>query len=173
MRWIFVFLITLLFLGCVQINGTTNKTVTPEPTKSPKNLTELVKENLQPFDGFEYDNISVKIDGDRILVKATCSELDGEDVYLFAYDNGTLTLKSYCLEALPLALKEKAVSVALTNETIAENANGIVTVRRILPHTSAKFYIPKELFSVTWHGSRIVSALVDLEEERVVEVYVK
>ncbi len=157
MRW--QILISLLFLGCLSHTTHTN-------------LTELVKANLYPFDGYSYDNVSVKVMGDLVYVKARCSKLDGVDEYLFMNDNGTLILKSYCLEALPQALKDELIEIALSNETIAKNAEGVVTVRRILPQTSAKFYAPKELFSVTWHGNSIVSALIDLDKGKVVRVYV-
>ena len=160
MRWLI--LLSLLFLGCSSLSHKPNGT----------NLTELVKANLYPFDGYSYDNVSVKVNGKLVYVKARCSELDGVDEYLFLYDNGTLILKSYCLEALPKALKDELIDIALSNATIAENAEGVVTVRRILPQTSAKFYKPKELFSVTWHGNRVVSALIDLDEEKVVRIYV-
>ncbi len=128
--------------------------------------------HLYPFDGFSYDNISVELRNDTIYVRAKCSELEGEDIYVFVNEEGRLILRSYCLEALPGSVKLNAIELALSNETIKRNASGIVTVRRILPQTSAKFYIPKELFSVTWHGGRIVSALVDLDEGKVVRVYV-
>jgi len=139
-------------------------------------LVEKIRSNpdeyLYPFDGFRYDNISVELKDETIYVKATCSELEGEDIYVFVNENGTLTLRSYCLEALPKVVKMRAVEIAMSNETIGRNAEGVVTVRRILPHTSAKFYIPKVLFSVTWHEERVVSALVDLDEGKVVRVYV-
>lgn len=161
MKRIFVFLVLIsLLLGCVE--GDIGKKIRKNPD-----------EYLYPFNGFEYDSINVSVEGDRIYVVAKSSELDGEDVYLYINDNGTLILKSYCLEALPLGLKQKAIEIALSNEQILNNASGVVTVRRILPHTAAKFYQLKELFSVTWHGDKTVSALVDIEEERVVDVYIK
>ncbi len=153
MRWLV--LLSLLFLGCL---GHGYKTV---------------KSNLCPFDGYTYDNVSVEKRGKYIYVRASSSELDGVDEYLFVDDNGTLVLKSYCLEALPGSLKDELVDIALSNETVAKYANGIVTVRRILPQTAAKFYAPKELFSVTWHGNGVVSALIDLDKREVVRVYVR
>ncbi len=160
MRWLI--LLSLLFLGCLGHQAVEHRA----------NLTDLVKSNLYPFDGYRYDNVSVKVEDNKIFVKAKCSELEGEDDYIFVNDNGTLILKSYCLEALPQALKDELIGIALSNRTIAENANGIVTVRRILPQTSAKFYAPKELFSVTWHGEKTVSALIDLDAKRVVRIYI-
>ena len=174
MRWIVLLIFSLLFLGCIQ-NVVTEENSPQNATVNTAELKRLIIENpneyLYPFDGFSYDNISVDVEGCYIYVTAKCFELEGEDTYLFVNDNGTLILKSYCLEALPESVKLEAVSLAMSNETVAKNANGVVTVRRILPQTSAKFYEPKELFSVTWHGDRIVSALVDLDEKRVVKVW--
>ncbi|AKG90988.1 hypothetical protein GAH_01730 [Geoglobus ahangari] len=126
---------------------------------------------LYPYDGLSYDTIAVNVESGRVIVKATSEEVPGEDVYMFVYENGTLVLKSYLLEAIPPSVREQAIAIALSNRTVYENADGHITVRRVLPHTAAKFYIPKELFSVTWHGDRIVSALVDLEEGTVVKTY--
>ena len=141
-----------------------------------EDVAERIRSNpddfLFPYDGFNYTEVNVSVEGERIVVKARSEDLPGKDVYLFVVDNGSLTLKSYLLEALPLSVKEKVISVALSNETVYENAGGYVTVRRVLPHTAAKFYLPKEMFSVTWHGDRVVSALVDLDEERVVRVFI-
>ena len=174
MRWIVLLIFSLLFLGCIQ-NVVTEENSSQNATVNTAELKRLIMERpneyLYPFDGFSYDNVSVEVEGCYIYITAKCSELEGEDTYLFVNDNGTLILKSYCLEALPESVKLEAVSIAMSNETVAKNANGVVTVRRILPQTSAKFYKPKELFSVTWHGDRIVSALVDLDEERVVKVW--
>jgi len=41
-------------------------------------------------------------------------------------------------------------------------------VKRILPGTSQKFYVPKTLLSVTWKG---ISALIDPDERKVVQVW--
>jgi len=175
MRWIVLLIFSLLFLGCIQ-NVVTEENSPQNATVNTAELKRLIIENpneyLYPFDGFSYDNIRVDVEGYYIYVTAKCSELEGEDTYLFVNDNGTLILKSYCLEALPESVKLEAVSIAMSNETIAKNANGVVTVRRILPQTSAKFYEPKELFSVTWHGDKMVSALVDLDEKNVVSVWI-
>ncbi|ADC64519.1 hypothetical protein Ferp_0340 [Ferroglobus placidus DSM 10642] len=147
-----------------------NNTLTAEEIA--ERIENYPEEFLSPYDGFSYTEVNVSVEGEKIIVKAKSNDLPGEDIYLFVFENGSLTLKSYLLEALPLSVKEKAISVALSNETIYENAKGHVTVRRVLPHTAAKFYIPKELFSVTWHSDRVVSALVDLDENRVVRIYV-
>lgn len=179
---IFTFILTIFISGCIQTevrnNATENATVVGNVTGK-HSLSDIVKEiknnpydYLTPYDGFSYDNITVSVEDNKITVRAVSKDLEGEDIYVFVYDNGTLVLKSYCLEALPLSVKDEAVGVALSNETIYKKAEGYVTVRRILPHTSAKFYMPKELFSVTWHGERVTSALVDLDEETVVKVYI-
>ncbi len=155
-KYIFFIFLFLLFSGCA----------------SKSNVKPNLSDYLTPFDGLNYDNVTVRKEGHTIYVKARYSEIDGEDIYVFVDENGTLVLKSYCLEAIPENVKLEAIEIALSNETIAKNAKGVVTVRRILPQTAEKFYEPKELLSVTWHGTKVVSALIDLEERRVVSVYV-
>jgi len=179
-RLLFLIFLLMFFFGCLQSekpeNGLKNETNVSED-KSPtiKELAEKIRKNpddfLYPYDGFSYDTVDIIVENDKITVKAKSRDIPGEDVYLFVYENGSLTLKSYLLEAIPLSVREKVISIAMSNETIYENVNGYVTVRRVLPHTAAKFYLPKELFSVTWHSDRIVSALVDLEEEKLVRIY--
>ncbi len=181
-RLLFLIFLFVVLLGCIQDESSKNiikESETNISKESPPTLEELaekIKKNpdefLSPYDGFSYDNITVSVEDDKITVKAKSKDLPGEDTYLFVYENGILILKSYLLEAIPLSVREKAINIAMSNETIYGNAKGYVTVRRILPHTAAKFYLPKELFSVTWHGDRIVSALVDLEEKKVVRTYV-
>jgi len=163
-------MISLLFFGCVTTGRPQLKSKNNNNSTS-KTLLSRIKEYLCPFDGYRYSNVSIKINGSRILVKAKCSELNGEDYYLFVNDSGILVLKSYCLEALPENVKNEAVAVAMSNKIIAKNASGPVTVRRILPQTSEKFYKPETLFSVTWHGNKVVSALVDLNTGKVVRVW--
>ncbi len=175
MRKLTLLLIFLIFFGCLTNLGCVTNSKT-QLNKNPGNRTaktvlSRIKEYLCPFDGYSYSNVSVKINGSYIYVRAKCSKLEGEDDYLFVNDNGILILKSYCLEALPGNVKADAIAVAMSNRIVAENASGIVTVRRILPQMSAKFYKPKVLFSVTWHGSKVVSALVDLDRGRVVRVW--
>ncbi len=175
MRKLTLFLIFLIFFGCLINLGCVTNSKT-ELNKNPGNRTtkavlSKIKEYLCPFDGYSYSNVSIKINGSYIYVRAKCSKLEGEDDYLFVNDNGILILKSYCLEALPRNIKAEAIAVAMSDRLVAENASGIVTVRRILPQTSAKFYKPKVLFSVTWHGSKVVSALVDIDRGKVVRVW--
>jgi len=176
---ILIFLIILFTAGC--INETKTDEVIKFKTtdlKKAKNISEMIDEInknpydfLTPYDGFIYDNISTSSSDNRITVKASSKELEGDDIYLFIYENGSLILKSYSLEALPSSLKDEAVAIALSNEKVYRNAKGELTVRRILPHTAAKYYMAKELFSVTWHGDRIVSALVDVEDGIIVKTY--
>ncbi len=49
------------------------------------------------------------------------------------------------------------------------------TVRRVLPETAEKFYLPKTLLSVTWtrfgENPVVVSVLVDPDEGKAVEVW--
>jgi hypothetical protein len=163
-------LISFLFFGCI---SSVNKSLNENTNKNTSKISILSKINksLYPFDDCSYSNVSISISGEYIYVKAKSSMLKGEDIYLFVNRNGTLILKSYCLEALPESVRSEAIAVAMSNRTIAENTTGIVTVRRILPQTSAKFYEPKVLFSVTWHGSKTTSALVDLDSGKVVRIW--
>ncbi|MDL5502502.1 MAG: hypothetical protein QSU88_04725, partial [Candidatus Methanoperedens sp.] len=73
----------------------------------------------------------------------------------------------YLLEATPATYKNDAIGIALTDRDLATSVSnlGIPSVKRILPKTSEKFYLPKTLLSVSWKG---FSALVDLEERKVV-----
>jgi len=169
----FIFLvIALAVAGCThseQLNSTKNASL---------NLSEVIEKEikssraLMPYDGFSYDQINVTSNGNIVEVRASSAQLDGVDIYRFIYNNGTLILKSYRLEALPLSLKERAMSIAMGDERVGSmNPDGEVTVVRILPHTSSKFYQLKELFSVTWHGEKVISALVDVEKEKVVSVW--
>ncbi len=168
----FVFLVLALTVaGC-------NRPEQPDSKNTSLSLSEVIEKEIRnsraliPYDGFSYDQINVTRDGLAIEVRAYSAELDGVDIYRFVYDNGTLILKAYCLEALPSSLKDRAICIAMGDEKVRNSSpDGDVTVRRILPHTASKFYQPKELFSVTWHGEKVISALVDVEEEKVVSVW--
>jgi hypothetical protein len=84
-------------------------------------------------------------------------------------------------EAIPPNERAKAISVALQNEDAVNlmRANSLEsvtpTVRRVLPETAEKFYLPKTLLSVTWtrfgEKSVVVSVLVDPDEGKAVEVW--
>ncbi|AEA47860.1 hypothetical protein [Archaeoglobus veneficus] len=165
----------LAIAGCNQPgsgDSVGNTSSSSEVANTSEVIEKKIMTSLLPYDGFTYKSVNITCDGSTIDVVATSPELDGTDIYRFVYDNGTLILKSYCLEALPLSLKEKAIAIAMSDERVRnQNPSGEVTVRRVLPETASKFYQPKELFSVTWHGETIVSALVDVEEEIVVSVW--
>ncbi|ADC69693.1 conserved hypothetical protein [Methanocaldococcus sp. FS406-22] len=173
---IFIFLsILLIFVsGCLTPKKFDKNSISDkEADNKVKDIKDDLKEWLIPFNGYKYDNITISKINDEIVVHATSKDLDGEDIYVFIYKNDTLMLKSYSLEALPKDVKEKAINIALRNEEIYKNAEGYVTVKRILPQTSKKFYLPKILFSVTWHSKdKVVSALIDLDEEKVVKTYI-
>ena len=85
------------------------------------------------------------------------------------------------LEATPPSERERAISVALQNEEVANLVfvKGLEeetpSVRRILPETAVKFYATKTMLSVTWTklGNRpsVVSALIDPDMWEVVQVW--
>jgi hypothetical protein len=103
-------------------------------------------------------------------VIAAIKESDRPDIYDFAYEDGTLLLTGYLLEAIAPQYRDDAISTALTNSEITSSLinPGIPTVRRILPRTSEKLYAPKTLLSVTWDWT---SALIDPDEHKVVKVW--
>jgi len=86
------------------------------------------------------------------------------------YEDGNLIQTGYLLEAIPMQVRDDAISTALSSSEIASLSikPGIPTVRRILPETSEKYYAPKTLLSVTWDG---ISGLIDLDEHKVVKVW--
>lgn len=179
--FIFIFLISIFLAGCLndevgnQSNSSefnqTGMQVTKKELDAVEKLNKTPYDYLKPYNGFEYDNIDIKVRGEKITVTATVEGMEGEDIYVFINESNNLILNSYSLEALPASLKSEAISIALSNEEIYSNANDEPTVRRILPHTSEKYYQPKELFSITWKGEKVVSALVDLDSGEVVRVY--
>ncbi len=68
--------------------------------------------------------------------------------------------------------RNDAIGIALTDRDVATSVSvsnpGVPSVKRILPKTSEKFYLPKTLLSVSWKG---ISALVDPDERKVVQVW--
>lgn len=120
----------------------------------------------------EYEIVKIiasnEAEGMSIKVIATSKESGYPDIYDFVYGGDMLLLTGYILEAIPLSYRNDATRIALANQEVAASVSGIPTIRRILPSTSEKFYAPKTLFSVTWDG---VSALVDIEEGKVVQVW--
>jgi hypothetical protein len=138
-----------------------------------------------PFPGVTYDAINVTAtklgSGLNLKVVASSRVSEGLDVYRFYYDPASreITLKGYVLEAIPPTTRSEAISIALGSEEVqrmlSESAIAVEpAVRRILPETSAKYYAPKTLFSITWSDFErrmVISALVDLESSRVVQAW--
>ncbi len=136
-------------------------------------IEELLWAEISPFKTeYEAVNISASPEGKvlRLKVIAITNDSYNLDIYDFAYEDNKLLLTGYLLEAIPQIYRSEAISIALGNQEIATSMvnPGNPTVRRILPRTSEKFYAPKTLLSVTWKG---VSALVDPEERKVVQVW--
>ena len=135
----------------------------------------------------KYDrvNISIMEKGENYALTVICfsDECEYPDVYDFTYYGASkqLVQNGYVLEAIPAAERAIAISVALQNEEavnlVRENSleSVVPTVRRVLPDTAEKFYLPKTLLSVTWTPFRenptVVSVLVDPEERKAVNVW--
>lgn len=152
--------------------------------------TQIVSEvsaEVIPYKGVKYDkmNISTTGNGEDHDLRVICfsDKCEYPDVYDFTYygPSKQLVQNRYVLEAIPPAERAKAISVALQNEDAANlmRTNSLEsvtpTVRRVLPETAEKFYIPKTLLSVTWtwfgEKSVVVSVLVDPDEGKAVEVW--
>lgn len=143
-----------------------------KPDFSPK-IEELLWNEISPYrTEYETVNISASAEGKDIRLKVigVIKESDRPDIYEFSYKDGSLLMTGYLLEAIPVQYRDDAISTALSNSEIASSpvSRGTPTVRRILPHTSRKFYAQKTLLSVTWDGT---SALVDPDEHKVVNVW--
>ena len=136
-------------------------------------IEELLWVDISPYRA-EYDIVNISSSskgGARILrIIATIKETDKPDIYDFTYENGELVKTGYLLEAIPPVYRDEAIGVALGSQEVATSAAGagMPAVRRILPKTSEKFYVPKTTLSVTWKG---ISALVDPDEQKVVQVW--
>ena len=152
--------------------------------------TQIVSEvlaEIAPYKGVKYDkmNISTMRNGEDHDLRVTCfsDACEYPDVYDFTYYGASkqLVQNRYVLEAIPPSERAMAISVALQNEEAANlmrtNSLESVTpaVRRVLPGTAEKFYLPKTLLSVTWtrFGEKpvVVSVLVDPDEKKAVEVW--
>jgi hypothetical protein len=152
--------------------------------------TQIVSEvlaEIAPYKGVKYDkmNISTMRNGEDHDLRVTCfsDACEYSDVYDFTYycASKQLVQNRYVLEAIPPSERAMAISVALQNEEAANlmrtNSLESVTpaVRRVLPGTAEKFYLPKTLLSVTWtrFGEKpvVVSVLVDPDEKKAVEVW--
>jgi len=142
---------------------------------------------IAPYKGVKYDkvNISAMSNGEDYDLTVICfsDECECQDVYVFTYYRAgkELVLNGHVLDAIPAAERAKAISVALQNEDAVNllRTNSLEsvtpTVRRVLPETAEKFYLPKTLLSVTWtrfgDNPVIVSVLVDPDEWKSVEVW--
>ncbi|MCD6211274.1 MAG: hypothetical protein OCU20_09370 [Methanophagales archaeon] len=152
--------------------------------------TEIVSKvlaDITPYKGVRYDkvNITAMKNGEDHDLKVICfsDACEYPDVYDFTYYSARkqLVQNRYALEAIPPSERAKAISVALQNKEavnlLKENSLESVTptVRRVLPETAEKFYLPKTLLSVSWtrFGANpvVVSVLVDPDEEKAVEVW--
>jgi len=152
--------------------------------------TQIVSEvlaEITPYKGVKYDtvNISPIKNGEDHDLTVICfsDECECQDVYVFTYYRAgkELVLNGHVLDAIPAAERAKAISVALQKEDAANlmRTNSLEsvtpTVRRVLPETAEKFYLPKTLLSVTWtrfgEKSVVVSVLVDPDEWKAVEVW--
>ena len=152
--------------------------------------TEIVSKvlaEITPYKGVRYDkvNITAMKNGKDHDLRVICfsDACECQDVYVFTYYRAgkELVLNGHVLDAIPAAERAKAISVALQNEEAAnllkENSLESVTptVRRVLPETAEKFYLPKTLLSFTWtrfgENHAVVSVLVDPDEGKAVEVW--
>ncbi len=136
-------------------------------------IEELLWNEINPY-RTEYETVNISSGAEekklRLKVIALIKESDRPDVYDFVYENGSLLMTGYLLEAIPVQYREDAIGAALTNSEITSSLinPSTPTVRRILPKTSEKYYAPKTLLSVTWDG---ISGLVDPDEHKVVKVW--
>ena len=136
-------------------------------------IEELLWNEVTPYrTEYETVNISKSAEGKKLRLKviALIKESDRPDIYDFVYEEGSLLMTGYLLEAIPVQYRDEAISTALAGSETASMSikPGTPTVRRILPKTSEKYYAPKTLLSVTWEGS---SALIDIDEHKVVNVW--
>lgn len=135
-------------------------------------IEELLWTEISPYrTEYETVNISAGAEGKKLRLKviAAIKESERPDIYDFVYEDGSLIMTGYLLEAIPVQYRDEAISTALaSSETASLSKRGTPIVRRILPKTSEKYYAPKTLLSVTWEGS---SALIDPDEHKVVNVW--
>ena len=152
--------------------------------------TEIVSKvlaEITPYKGVRYEkvNISALRNGEDYDLTVICFSdvCECQDVYIFTYYGASKrSVKNrYVLEAIPPSERAKAISVALQNEEAADliRTNSLEsvtpTVRRVLPETAEKFYLPKTLLSVSWTrfgaNPAVVSVLVDPDEGKAVKVW--
>lgn len=155
--------------------------------KTERSLISAFSAEIMPYKGVKYDkvNISVTRNSENYDLRVICfsDECEYPDVYDFTYCDAEkeLILNGYLLEAIRQTDRAGAISVALLNgeavNLLRANDLGSVmpTVRRVLPDTAEKFYLPKTLVSVTWtkfgENPVVVSVLVDLDEGKAVSVW--
>lgn len=151
------------------------------------NIISVVSAEIMPYRSVKYDkvNISAMKNGEDHDLRVICfsDACEYPDVYDFTYYGASkqLVQNRYVLEAIPPSERAKAISVALQNEEAANlmRTNSLEsvtpTVRRVLPETAEKFYLPKTLLSVTWtrfgDNPTVVSVLVDPDEGKAMEVW--
>ena len=136
-------------------------------------IEELLFLEIAPYKTeYELVNISTKGDMNKMDIKVIATTLDSEipDRYDFVFENNDLLMTGYLLEAIPATYRNDAIGIALTDRDLATSVSnlGVPSVKRILPKTSEKFYLPKTLLSVSWKG---ISALIDPDERKVVQVW--
>ena len=156
-----------------------------------ESLSEEVKEAIRgsviPYQGVTYDSIDISVEnsGDALSLRviSTSTSCEYPDLYDFTYHTDTheLIQTGYILEAIPPGEKSVAITIAFRDEQVRnlfESGNlGSTkpTVRRVLPETSAKFYLPKTLLSVTWitigENPITISVLLDPDEEVVIQTW--
>jgi len=136
-------------------------------------IEELLLLEIPPYKT-EYEMVNISSNGDvkemHISVMATTLDSSNPDIYDFVYENNELLLTGYLLEAVPVRNRNEAITIALNDPDVSTSVrnSGAPSVKRILPGTSQKFYLPKTLLSVTWKG---ISALIDPDERKVVQVW--
>jgi len=170
--------------GCITDTETGNKdrsyTIvwTGTPPVDHKLIEAELSHQIAPYPGTGYDNVTVSVtekDEDGAMhfrVSATSPTCRYPDLYDFAYRNRELIQTGYLLEAIPETTRQDAIGIAMQHPEIADalSGAGVPTVKRILPETSAKFYVAKTCLSVTWADAS-VSALVDMDSRSVVETW--
>ncbi len=172
----------LIGAGCVETgqNGQSyNVTWAGTQPDDSKTIETHISRQIAPYQGVVYGNVTIsKSEKDGVThlrVSATVPGCQYPDLYDFAYQNRKLTRTGYLLEAVPDAIRQDAIGIAMQNPEIAgvlpDGAGaGVLTVRRILPETAAEFYAEKTCLSVTWTDAS-VSALVDMETGSVVKTW--
>ncbi len=155
--------------------------------KTERSILSVVSAEIMPYKGVKYDrvNISATENGEDYDLTVICfsDKCEYPDVYDFTYYDASnqLVQTGYVLETIPVAERAEAIAIALQNEEAVNllRANGlesvVPTVRRVLPETAEKFYVPKTLLSVTWtlfgENPAVVSVLVDPDEGKAVNVW--